>query len=156
MLSARKILKNDRVARHQSFAAPLHLDFIRDWARTHFLSRDKDLRVHVFLDSVCISNRFITLSSWIFDFLLLQIRMPAKRNSSDEKSGLATKRPKIGKTPVPPVVPDSVQHKLSSHTFLDDTTGSRDGLTLRQFINPQAAKLYNDFHASSVAFNNLL
>jgi hypothetical protein len=83
--------------------------------------------------------------------------MVAKRTSSDEKSTLATKRARIGKTPAAPaVVPDHGQCKSSKHAFLDDTTGFGDGLSLRQFINPQAAKLYNDVRVSAFAFHNLL
>jgi len=69
---------------------------------------------------------------------------------------LATKHTRIRKTTAAPLIgPDHGQHKSPKHAFLDDTRFG-DNLSLHQFINPQATKLYNDVRVSAFAFHNLL
>ena len=41
----------------------------------------------------------------------------------------------------------------SGYDFLDDTTGFSNGLSLRQFINPQAAKLYKMVRVRASSFS---
>lgn len=83
--------------------------------------------------------------------------MVVKRALTDEKNILINKRARIGKTATgPSIVINHGQGKSSKHAFLDDTTGFGDDLSLRQFINPQAAKLYNDVHVSVFVFHYLL
>ena len=80
----------------------------------------------------------------------------SKRSSTDDKIESSNKRAKVGKNPAPPPVSDPGQRKSSKHTFLDDVTGFGGGLSLRHFINPQAAKLYNMIRVSTVAIQNLI
>ena len=65
-----------------------------------------------------------------------------------------TKRAKNTKNSVIlPVVSGPSRRASSNYEFLDDTTGFADGLSLHQFINPQAAKLYNAVRVRAFAFS---
>jgi len=78
----------------------------------------------------------------------------AKRMLADENAPTVPKRVKVTRNSVPPpVVSDHGQHKSSKHAFLDDITGFGGGVSIRHFLNPQAAKLYtvgrvSTFHVS--------
>jgi hypothetical protein len=72
---------------------------------------------------------------------------------SSEETAPSNKRARNARNSVPPVVLDPGQWTSSKHDFLDDTTGFGDRFSLRQFINPQAAKLYNMVHVSAFAFS---
>ena len=84
--------------------------------------------------------------------------MTAAKRASEETTMPTTKRTRKSSaiTPAvsaPPSVAESGQRMSSDHGFLDDTTGFADGLSLRHFINPKAAKLYNKVRVSAIAFS---
>ena len=78
--------------------------------------------------------------------------MAATKRPSEE-TATSNKRARNARNSIPPVVPDPGQRTSFKHDFLDDTTGFGDGLSLRQFINPQAAKLYNTVRVSAIVFS---
>ena len=80
--------------------------------------------------------------------------MATKRQLSDEAASTVPKRTKNVKNSVtPPVVPD--QDKSSQQAFLDDDSGFGGGVSIRHFLNPQAAKLYTVVGVSTVrVFHN--
>jgi hypothetical protein len=80
--------------------------------------------------------------------------MTVSKRTSDENLQPGIKRARTGKNLAPPpVAADHDQHK----SFLDNTTtGFGGGPSLRQLINPQAAKLYDMVRVSAVAFHYLL
>jgi hypothetical protein len=83
--------------------------------------------------------------------------MTATKRTSEETAPfnyLGIKRARNSRNSViPPAVPEPGQRTSSNHDFLDDATGFADGLSLRQFINPQAAKLYNTVRVNAFAFS---
>ncbi|HEU0046688.1 MAG TPA: hypothetical protein VFQ43_03655 [Nitrososphaera sp.] len=81
-----------------------------------------------------------------------------KRSSTDENTPSVSKRARSGRNPPPPqivpIVPDHGQRRSSRHGFLDDISGFASGLSLRQFIDAPAAKLYDIVRVSAFAFHN--
>ena len=117
-----------------------------------FRVRAKTLKVYLFHHPIFkrkSSNYPSVLHRRILAFFCYKSEWPPKELRPTKSALATTKRPRIGKTTAtPPVVPDG-QRKSTKHAFLDDTTGFGDGLSLRKFINPQVAKLYNDVRVSN-------